>query len=147
MTTGDKEGEQHDRAALGLAADQLALVQAVHAALPRVKKALVVVSGGAVSTEQVEGMVGATIWSGKAGMQAGAGLAVLLYGDAEFSGRVAATIYKEEWAAASDFTDSAISGGKQPRGYRYMAASDAQQYVLYPFGTGLSYHSYSTSFD
>lgn len=117
-TTGEAEGEQHDRAALGLPADQLALLQAVHSALPGVKKALVVVSGGAVSTEQADGMVDATIWAGKGGMQAGAGLAALLYGDAEFCGRVAATVYKEAWADASDFTDSAISGGPHPRGYR-----------------------------
>lgn len=93
VATGDAEGEQHDRAALGLRYDQLQLVQAVRSALPSASMVLVVVSGGAVSTEQAESLVQATVWSGKAGMQAGAGFASLLYGDTDFSGRVAATVY------------------------------------------------------
>ena len=70
VSTGHVEGEQHDRAALGLRPDQLGLLRAVHAALPSsVKKVLAVVAGGAVSTERAESLVDATVWSGKPGMQ------------------------------------------------------------------------------
>jgi len=140
IATGDQEGEQHDRAALGVRAVDLELLTAVHRALPSVRKAIVVASGGAVSTERAESMVQATIWSGKAGMRAGAGFASLLYGDRDFSGRVAATVYKEAWAATSDFLDGAVSGGLHPRGYRYLKEADAGL-VLYDFGHGLSYRS------
>jgi hypothetical protein len=122
VTKGHTEGEQHDRGSLGLEPDQLGLLQTVHAKLgpaSTVKKVLVVVAGGAVSTEEAEAMVGATVWSGKPGMQAGAGFASLLYGDVDFSGRVAATVYKQAWEE-TDFLTSSISGGAQPRGYRYL---------------------------
>ena len=66
-------------------------------------------------------MVDATVWCGKPGMQAGAAFASLLFGDVEFAGRVAASIYKESWNT-TDFLNSAISGGSLPRGYRYMSA-------------------------
>ena len=105
VATGAAEGEQHDRATLLLHPDQLALVKAVHATLPSAKQVLVVVAGGAVSTEQAEPMVDATVWAGKAGMQAGSGFASLLYGDVDFSGRVAATVYRE----ASDIDDASTS--------------------------------------
>ena len=145
VSTGDAEGEQHDRATLGLAASELALLAAVRSTLPpAVKVTLTIVSGGAVSTEQAEPMVDATLWSGKAGMQAGAGFAALLYGDQDASGRVAATIYKEAWVSASSFLDSAISGVAQPRGYRYNPRAGL---VMYRFGHGLSYNTYSTSLD
>ena len=120
ITTGHVEGEQHDRADLGIQEHDLALLQAVAAALPAAPKILALVSGGAVSTEQADALVNATIWAGKAGMQAGAGFAALLFGELDFSGRVAATVYKRGWANASDMADSAISGGSQPRGYRHV---------------------------
>ena len=69
----------------------LALLQALVAALPAKNKVLVIVSGGAVSTEQADHLVNATIWAGKGGMQAGAGFASLLFGELDFSGRVAGT--------------------------------------------------------
>ena len=146
---GHTEGEQHDRSDLGLNTGDLALLKSVHAALPSaaaVPKVLAVVAGGAVSTEQAEPMVSASIWAGKGGMQAGAGFASLLYGDVDFSARVAATVYKEAWVNASDMMDSAISGGVQPRGYRYMSAAATQKFVQYPFGHGLSLHTYRASF-
>lgn len=50
------------------------------------------------------------------------------------------------WTDASDFTDSAISGVQQPRGYRYMDHASVAKYVLYPFGHGLSYNKCTTAF-
>lgn len=54
VATGESEGEQHDRAALGLRPDQLELIQATRAALPNASIILVVVAGGAVSTEKYD---------------------------------------------------------------------------------------------
>eukprot|EP00038_Savillea_parva_P019990 m.30090 g.30090 ORF g.30090 m.30090 type:complete len:800 (+) comp4663_c0_seq1:54-2453(+) len=144
VTTGQAEGEQHDRADLGLPADQEALVKAVRAALPEATIVLVVVSGGAVSTERVESVVDATVWAGKAGMQAGTGFAALLYGDVDFSGRVAATVYRTAWES-TNFLDTSISTATPPRGYRYLGNDTT--YVLYPFGHGLSYGTYTTRLD
>eukprot|EP01047_Picozoa_sp_COSAG01_P071602 COSAG01_NODE_11159_length_1993_cov_3.012672_1_plen_511_part_00 len=146
VTTGHREGEQHDRADLGIQDNDIATTQAVHAALPMVPKVLVVVSGGSVSTEQVDQIVNATIWAGKGGMQAGAGFASLLFGVQDFSGRVAATIYRRAWVNASDMMDSAISGGAQPRGYRYLSPAATKAYVQYGFGHGQSLQTYSAAF-
>jgi beta-glucosidase-like glycosyl hydrolase len=147
VTTGHQEGEQHDRADLGVVQDDIDLLQAVHVALPMVSKVLVVVSGGAVSTEQVDQLVNATIWAGKGGMQAGAGFASLLFGVQDFSGRVAATVYRRAWVNASDMMDSAISGGAQPRGYRYLSPAATTAYVQYGFGHGQSLQKYSAAFN
>ena len=54
VMTGMTESEGHDRADLALELESLALLQAVHAQLPTVPKILVIVSGGAVSTEEAE---------------------------------------------------------------------------------------------
>eukprot|EP00041_Stephanoeca_diplocostata_P016480 m.324844 g.324844 ORF g.324844 m.324844 type:complete len:209 (-) comp20375_c1_seq1:622-1248(-) len=156
VTSGHGEGESHDRADIGLTDDQVDLVSRirvamdgmqqdgkVHALRPRIT--LVLVSGGATSTERVDAMVDATIWVGKPGMQAGTGLAKLLYGDEDFSGRLSVTVYKEAWTKVSNFLSNAISGNltNRPRGYRYNTDSAV---VQYPFGTGLSYMRYSTKF-
>ena len=175
-TTGHAEGEQHDRAALGLKVAELKLLQALHAQLPAVPKVLVVVAGGAVDTSSAEPMVAASIWAGKGGMQgeddavaapvaarvappaaaaraaradvspqAGAGLASLLFGDREFTGRISQTVYKDAWTKAVEFTHTQISGdGAGPgRGYRYNIKPELVQYA---FGHGLSYHRYRTKF-
>merc|ERR1712137_1362906 len=103
---GNAESESRDRATIGLRSDQQSLVEAAARALPSAQKVVVVVSGGAISTEKVDSLVNATVWSGKAGMQAGSALASLLYGDVEFSGRLSTTIYKEAWVDYSDFMDN-----------------------------------------
>ena len=54
VLTGMPESEGHDRTFLGIEPQSLALLQAVHAQLPTVLKILVIVSGGAVSTEEAE---------------------------------------------------------------------------------------------
>ena len=71
----------------------------------------------------------ASVWAGKAGMQAGGGFASLLYGDLDFSGRVAATVYRKAWANASSILDNSVSGGAQPRGYRYMSPAATAAFV------------------
>lgn len=72
----------------------------------------------------------------------------LLYGDSDFSGRLAATVYREAWINASHMADSRISAGPQPRGYRYMPGyhNPGNPLVLFRFGDGESYASYSTQF-
>ena len=107
-------------------------------------------------------------------MQAGGGFASLLYGDLDFSGRVAATVYRKVWANASrcalalmrlwheyglleqclikslwcwfSMLDNSLSGGSQPRGYRYMSPAATAAFVQYRFGHGESLHTYSSSF-
>eukprot|EP00039_Didymoeca_costata_P003470 m.67932 g.67932 ORF g.67932 m.67932 type:complete len:805 (+) comp11922_c0_seq1:234-2648(+) len=144
VATGHAEGESHDRAVIGLSDEDKGLLEAVMKSKTGVKKiVLVIVSGGPVATEDVEQLVDATVWTGKGGMQAGAGFAQLLYGDFEFSGRLSTTVYKSAWVNVSTFSDNYISGGPQPRGYRYMKNDDL---VLYPFGFGLSYFAYRTQF-
>lgn len=54
VLTGMTESEGHDRTTLGIDPQSLALLQAVHAQLSTVPKILVIVSGGAVSTEEAE---------------------------------------------------------------------------------------------
>ena len=119
---GDTNSEGHDRATVGLPGRQAALAEAVIAVgKPTV---LVVVGGGAVSVDFAKGRPNLAIVAAGFGGEAGAhALATVLFGAANPSGRLAATIYNESDFTASCGTASCMNNMSMQAGsgrsYRY----------------------------
>ena len=67
----------------------------------------------------------------------GTALAALLWGDSDFSGALATTVYRQNFTEVSDIADISLAN----RGYRYLRDKAVQ---LYPYGYGLSYTAWST---
>lgn len=168
VLTGYSEGESRDREALGLPVDQAAFLAALieqarrgrgergrRAAqpAPRPRRSqtttplvLCIISGGAVDPSPAPGSmrVPAILALFNGGMEAGAGAADVLFGAVNPSGALAATVYRAAWAGASDFLDMGLRSGPG-RGHRYLTPAAAADYVLYPFGWGLSYTTWAAT--
>jgi beta-glucosidase len=149
-TPGD-EGEEYylasggDRTSLKLPEEHVELVAAV---LDLDKPTVIVVETGSVvelpwlthpNRKQ------ATIWAGYSGMRGGAALGKLIFGQANFSGKLPMTWPAE--AALPPFTDTASSvnlgyffGYREFDRRRYVANESAE--LVFPFGHGLSYASF-----
>ncbi|WP_432968756.1 glycoside hydrolase family 3 C-terminal domain-containing protein [Dactylosporangium sp. CA-233914] len=124
--------EDHDRTDLELAAGQEAIVRAVRAANPNT---VVVVENSyptALNWEQANAP--ALLWTSHAGQETGHGLADVLYGDANPSGRLTQTWYRGAGDLPS-ILDYDVIGAK--RTYQYSTADP-----LYPMGYGLSYTTF-----
>ena len=96
---------------------------------------LVVLSGSALDLSWADDNIPAIIEGWYPGAQGGQAIAELLFGDANFEGKLPITFYYSTDDLPS-FTDYSMEG----RTYRYMKKD-----ALYPFGYGLSYTSYETS--
>lgn len=105
---------------------------------------LLTISGGAVdaSPAPASARVPAILALYNGGMEAGAAAADVLFGAVNPSGALAATAYRASWAAASPFLDMGVRSGLG-RGHRYLSPAAAAEYVLYPFGHGLSYTTWA----
>ncbi|MCP3754028.1 glycoside hydrolase family 3 C-terminal domain-containing protein [Streptomyces sp. TBY4] len=137
-TTEHTETEGHDRVGLSLGGHQDALVGAVAAVNPRT--IAVVNSGGPVELPWRDG-AGAVLLTWFPGQEAGTGLADVLFGDTEPSGRLPTT-----WAAAladAPVTDARPVGGRLAYeegvhiGHRAWLLSGREP--AYWFGHGLGY--------
>ncbi|MFF5792368.1 glycoside hydrolase family 3 C-terminal domain-containing protein [Paeniglutamicibacter sp. NPDC012692] len=139
------ESEGFDRMHLRLPAAQLSLLDAVHAANPAI--AVAVVGGGVVEmpfADKVPALLAA--WLG--GQAGGGGLADVLMGRVNPSGRLAETIPLRfaDTPAALDFPGEhghVRYGEGIFVGYRWYDARSAS--VLFPFGHGLSYTDFDYS--
>ena len=142
VLTGEQEGESHDRQKLGLPPNQLAFLKALIAS--KVPLVVIMISGGAVDVSLAEQEAAALIAMGCGGMEAGAALADVLFGAVNPSGVLAATVYKASWANASDFLSMAM---RTPpgRSHRYLTDKARAEYVLFPFGFGLSFSNWSAT--
>ncbi len=136
------EGEMHDDGNGGWAGDkddlrlplcQRKLLKAVaHTGKPII---VVLLSGGSLDPEiEQYGNVRALIQGWYPGQEGGRAITHLLFGAFSPSGKLPITFYKAE-AVLPAFTDYSLNR----RTYRYCDHSD----VLYPFGFGLSYASFS----
>ncbi|SCX16229.1 beta-glucosidase [Lachnospiraceae bacterium YSD2013] len=96
---------------------------------------LVVLSGSALDLSWADDNIPAIIEGWYPGAEGGHAIAELLFGDANFEGKLPITFYYSTDDLPS-FTDYSMEG----RTYRYMKKD-----ALYPFGYGLSYTSYETS--
>ena len=105
---------------------------------------LCVISGGAVDISLAQDHAAAVVAMYAGGMEAGAAIADVLFGAVNPSGVLAATVYKAAWANASDFLSMAM---RTPPGrtHRYLTTQARDEYVLYPWGYGLSYSNWSAT--
>jgi beta-glucosidase-like glycosyl hydrolase len=137
-----KEGEGSDREKIGIPPENLALLEAVAASGTPI--VCVAVSGGAMALGPAvdNPSVVAVIGAFTSGEQGGAALADLIYGDEDFSGRLAATMYHANFTQMSNFTDMSMRA-YPGRGHRYLQ-DDSLQLFGFGFGLALTPWSYST---
>lgn len=143
---GADESEGFDRTHMNLPANQLALLDAVHATNPQV--VTVLVNGSTVLLGEVEPRSRALVEAWLGGQGAGGGIADVLSGVVNPSGRLAETVplRMEDCSAHLNFPgDSHVVryGEGLFIGYRGYDASRLE--VAYPFGFGLSYTSFELS--
>jgi beta-glucosidase len=135
-SSGFKHGG--DRLSLGLPDDQIALIRAAAASGKPV--AVVIVAGSAVLVEDWIEDAGAVLQTFYAGMEGGAALASLLFGDASPSGKLPFTVAR----LAEDYPffdrDAAEITYDQFHGYTLFEKSGVEP--RFPFGFGLSYATF-----
>jgi beta-glucosidase len=137
------ESEGYDRDDIELPADQLALLEAVAAANPRV--VVVLSNGGVVRLGDVADRAAAVVEAWLLGQAGGTAVADVLYGAVNPSGRLAETIPHrlQDSPAFLDFPGEhghVRYGEGIFVGYRWYDARDLG--VAYPFGHGLSYTTF-----
>jgi beta-glucosidase len=141
--TGDVEGEEMkvsypgfaggDRTDLRLPGSQRKLLEAVHATGKPV--VLVLTTGSALAVDWAQAKLPAILVSWYPGQRGGNAVADVLFGDANPSGRLPVTFYKES-ERLPPFDEYDMKG----RTYRYFEGEP-----LYPFGHGLSYTRFEYS--
>ena len=128
------EAESFDRARLGLAGVQEALFAAVVAANPRT--VVVLINGGPIAAESVKEKAAAVVEAFYPGQLGGDGIVSTLTGAANKFGRMPYTTYFKNFTAR-DVRDVDLAHGSGVT-YRHFAGP-----VLWPFGAGLSYTTFS----
>jgi beta-glucosidase len=141
--TGDVEGEEMkvsypgfaggDRTDLRLPGSQRKLLEALHATGKPV--VLVLTTGSALAVDWAQANLPAILVSWYPGQRGGNAVADVLFGDANPSGRLPVTFYKDS-ERLPPFDDYDMKG----RTYRYFEGEP-----LYPFGHGLSYTHFEYS--
>jgi hypothetical protein len=132
------EGEGHDRALLGLPGRQDELVAAVVAT--GVPTVVVLVHGGPVAIDAVKANVAAIIDAKYPGQLGGDAVDAILFGNVSPSGRLAGTVYTADFVSKRAMTDMMLAphGGAPGLTHLYVDVP-----VLWPFGWGLSYSTFS----
>jgi beta-glucosidase len=124
-----------DRRSLRLHDHDVTLIRAVAAANPRTVVA--VVAGSAVVISEWDGVVPAVVQSWYSGMEGGHGLADVLVGDVEVSGRLPFSVPSSETHLPAFDIDSTAFTYDSWHGYWHLARNGTAP--AYPFGFGLSY--------
>lgn len=134
------EGEQGDASNAEAAGDRLSLSlpasqQRLYAAIMQLGKPIIIVSmsGSAINYSDAEQRADAILQAWYPGAEGGTAIAQLLYGEANPSGKLPVTFYRND-DDLPPFTDYSMQG----RTYRYFKGTP-----LYPFGFGLSYTTFS----
>ena len=144
-----QESEGHDRSSIALPGQQLDLIQKVSSA-SKGDTILVILSGGCVdiSDSKESSNINGIIWGGYPGMYGGQAIADVIFGAYNPTGRLTQTWYKSDYVnqvkmVDMDMRPNSTAGpyGTSPgRGYRYFPGS-----VVYEFGSGLSYTTFTCS--
>lgn len=142
----DVESEGFDRDHITLPADQVALLESVAAANPRV--AVVLSNGAVISVAEWQDHTQALLEGWLLGQAGGSATVDLLFGLANPSGRLTETIplRLDDTPSRLNFPGSdgvVVYGERIHVGYRWFDATDLP--VAYPFGFGLSYTSFGYS--
>lgn len=141
--TGVYEGEEGDamasaangdRDVLDLPAEQIKFLERLQDARRQGHKVVAVVTGGSpVALKRVDALADAIVMAWYAGEEGGNALADLLFGKADFTGRLPMT-FPESVDVLPPFEDYAMAG----RTYKYQTKG-----IAYPFGYGLSYATFA----
>jgi beta-glucosidase-like glycosyl hydrolase len=108
---------------------------------------LVVFGGGPIDMTQEKNSdsVGAILWAGYPGQSGGTALAQIIFGDVSPSGRMTHTTYPANYVNQVSNIDMGMrpnsTTGNPGRTYRFYTGE-----AVYPFGTGLSYTSFTFTF-
>jgi len=124
-----------DRTDLRLRPRDEALIQAVVAAQPRT--VVVLVGGSAIITEAWRDAVPALVMAWYSGMEGGHALADLLFGDANFAGRLPMVWPRTHEQLPSFDPTAKTADYSELHGYRRLQAQGEEP--AFPFGFGLSY--------
>lgn len=134
---GNLEGEEGeaidstssgDRLSLTLPESQMSYLRSI-ATKRRGKLIVVLTGGGPIDMREIDGLADAVVMAWYPGQEGGTALADLLFGDANFSGRLPVT-FPVDVEKLPPFEDYSMRG----RTYKYMRDN-----IFYPFGYGLSY--------
>jgi len=119
-----------DRVSLKLPENQLECLRKFQSMRRKGRKIVTVVTGGSpVELKEVEGLSDAVVMAWYGGEEGGSALADLIFGRADFTGRLPVT-FPDSADVLPPFEDYSMAG----RTYRYQT-----QGVTHPFGYGLSY--------
>lgn len=147
VMVGNRDGEGHDRPNLELPENQNQLISAVAAANPRT--VVILKTGGPVVMPWLD-QVPAVVEAWYPGEEDGNAVAELLFGKANFSGRLPMTFPKKEGDAPAHtpqqypgFNGTATYSEGLKVGYRWYDSQKIEP--LFPFGYGLSYTTFSFS--
>lgn len=139
------ETEGSDRADMALPADQLALAEAIFTKKRPGQRIVVLLSGGSPVELPFETCADAILWLGLPGQCGGEAGARLLFGEANPSGKLAATWYRTyaDVPYGAQYSTRARELYKESIyvGYRY--ALTAHVAPRFPFGFGLSYTTFA----
>ena len=128
--------ENGDRATLDLPSEQMKFLDRIQGVRKNGKKVVAVVTGGSpIALQKVAPLADAVVLAWYAGEEGGNALADLLFGKADFTGRLPMT-FPESLDVLPPFEDYAMAG----RTYRYQTKG-----VVYPFGYGLSYARFASA--
>jgi hypothetical protein len=127
-----------DRASLDLRADDVALIQSMAAANPRT--VVIIQSGSAVMMEPWIKEVPAVLQAWYGGQQAGNGLADVLFGFVNPSGRLPFTLPAD--SSHLPHFDREADRAVYDRWHGWWRAEDLGHEPLFPFGFGLSYTTF-----
>eukprot|EP00760_Papus_ankaliazontas_P001104 PhM_4_TR10387/c0_g1_i1/m.31063/K05349/bglX; beta-glucosidase len=139
------ERESADRSNISLPDGQYALVRALRAATSKPLIG-VLVHGGTFAMKNLTAELDAILDAHYPGMEGGAGLADVLFGDVSPAGRVSMTYYNDDKNLPPDLSHQGLysnaSTGFLGYTYRYYSGP-----VDFPFGFGLSYATFRYSLD
>ncbi|KAL6627754.1 hypothetical protein ACP70R_031480 [Stipagrostis hirtigluma subsp. patula] len=138
------ERESNDREDLFLPWNQTSWINAVAEASPYPIILVIMSAGGVdVSFAQNNPKIGAIVWAGYPGEEGGTAIADVLFGKYNPGGRLPLTWYKNDYVNQIPMTSMALrpdaKRGYPGRTYKFYGGPA----VLYPFGHGLSYTSFS----
>lgn len=134
----DHEGM--DRSSIALPGGQAALAAAVKAAAPHANIVTVLIHGGQMDVSPLFNSSAAVLDAFYPGMYGAQAIAEALFGDLNPGGKLPATVYRAGFVDRVDMNSFEMA--KPPgRGYRFLAPDDPD--VLFGFGHGLSYTTFS----
>jgi len=135
------ESEGHDRNAIELPGNQGLLVERLRAANPKKTIIGLLVHGGTLALGSAGDKLDAIMSAWYPGIGGGPAIAQTLFGESNPAGRTASTWYN----STEDLTAPEEQNESEGKGMTYRYIKNYRGAVVYPFGHGLSYTTFSYS--